>query len=122
MKITDKNEILEKVKRCACSFENASEDCWALQSVGEKFKNNREIVWEAVKTCGEALQFTGEKFKNDIELVLEAVWQNGKALQYAGEEFRKDIKAMKKALLYLKIQTLCGQLRKQEYEVNVKGY
>jgi hypothetical protein len=85
----------------------------ALASASAALKNDREIVWEAfrqnpytlsffnsvddremvlqaVKECGDLLQFASTELLDDREIVLEAVKQNGYALQYASEAMRND--------------------------------
>ncbi len=57
MKITDKNEILEKVKRCACSFENASED----------LRDDMEFVKEVLKIDGSALRYVSDRLRDNEE-------------------------------------------------------
>ena len=64
-------------------LEAVRESGFALQYAGD-FRNDREVVLAAVRESGFALQYAGD-FRNDREAVLEAVRQSGDALQYAGE-------------------------------------
>ncbi|KAG2378497.1 hypothetical protein C9374_008136 [Naegleria lovaniensis] len=67
-------------------------DCWW------EFRNDREIVLEAVKKYGSAFQYASQELRNDREVVLEAVNQNGWALQHASQELRNDREIVLKAV------------------------
>jgi len=64
----------------------------------EKFKNDKEIMLEAIKQGGNGLEYASEEIKNDKEVVLEAVKQNGVTLRYASEEIKNDKELVLKAI------------------------
>ena len=62
----------------------------ALEFGADKFKTNKNIITEAVKSSSKVLSFLAENEKNDKNLVITAVKHHGYALQYASEELRND--------------------------------
>ena len=62
----------------------------ALEFGAEKFKTNKNIITEAVKSGRKALSFLAENEKNDKNLVITAVKHHGYALQYAPEQLQND--------------------------------
>ena len=62
----------------------------ALEFGAEKFKTNKNIITEAVKSGRKALSFLAENEKNDKNLVITAVKHHGYALQYASEQLQND--------------------------------
>ncbi|EFC36339.1 predicted protein [Naegleria gruberi] len=52
------------------------------------FKDDRELLKEALSHCGFCLRFASEEFKADKELVLTAVTKNGSALMYASPKLK----------------------------------
>jgi len=62
----------------------------ALEFGADKFKTNKNIITEAVKSSGKALSFLAENEKNDKNLVITAVKHHGYALQYAPEQLQND--------------------------------
>ena len=54
------------------------------------FKNDKDVVLEAVRSCGVSLQFASEACQNDKDIVLTAMQQNGYGLQFASEALRDD--------------------------------
>jgi hypothetical protein len=61
------------------------------------FKNNKDVVLEAVKQDGMALQFASDELKNNKDVVLKAVRQNVWVLRFASEELQKELKHSLKA-------------------------
>ena len=83
--ITDREEILEAVKKDGRALQYADESLWA----------DREVVLEAVKTDEgreeeEALMFADESLQADREVVLAAVKQCPWVLEFASEELQND--------------------------------
>jgi hypothetical protein len=63
----------------------------ALEFGADKFKTNKNIITEAVKSSSKVLSFLAENEKNDKNLVITAVKHHGGfPLQYASEELRND--------------------------------
>jgi hypothetical protein len=62
----------------------------ALEFGAEKFKTNKNILTEVVKSSQDALSFLAENEKNDKNLVITAVKHHGYALQYAPEQLQND--------------------------------
>ena len=79
-KVTNRNLILEQVKK----------DWKMLQCASEELKNDKQLVLTAVKRYGWALQYASEELKDDKEVVLAAVQQSGQALRFAGPELKND--------------------------------
>ena len=48
-------------------------DPYALEYASDELQNFREIVMEAVKTCGIVSEFASDDLENDREIVMEAV-------------------------------------------------
>jgi hypothetical protein len=61
-------------------------------SASDELMNDKEVVLEAVKKCGDALQFASEELYNDKEFLLKAVKQNGQALVYAPVEYQHELR------------------------------
>ena len=79
--ITDREEMLEAVKK----------DGWALQYASDSIKADREVVLEALKeSFGNALEYASDTLKADREVVLEAVRSDGWALENASDSFQED--------------------------------
>ena len=77
----DKKEALEIVK----------EDGFALETLSEEFKKDRDVVLEAIKTSGMGgLQNADKKFYKDRDLILIAVTKDGICLNRADENLKKD--------------------------------
>ena len=57
---------------------------------GEEIFDDREILFEAIKTFGCAVMCASPRLRADRELVIKAVAQDGCALEYATEELRAD--------------------------------
>jgi len=77
----DKKEAIEIVK----------EDGFALETLSEEFKKDRDVVLEAIKTSGMGgLQNADKKFYKDKDLILIAVTKDGICLNRADENLKKD--------------------------------
>jgi hypothetical protein len=77
----DKKEALEIVK----------DDGFALETLSEEFKKDRDVVLEAIKTSGMGgLQYADKSFYKDRDLILIAVKKNGRCLNRADENLKKD--------------------------------
>ena len=77
----DKKEALEIVK----------DDGFALETLSEEFKKDRDVVIEAIKTSGMGgLQHADKSFYKDRDLILIAVTKNGRCLNRADENLKKD--------------------------------
>ena len=62
----------------------------ALRYASEGFRNNRDLVIEAVQENAEALLYAADSFQNDRDLVKDAVEAKAEALLYAAESFQSD--------------------------------
>ncbi len=77
----DKKEALEIVK----------DDGFALETLSEEFKKDRDVVLEAIKTSGMGgLQHADKSFYKDRDLILTAVMKDGICLNRADENLKKD--------------------------------
>ena len=77
----DKKEALEIVK----------DDGFALETLSEEFKKDRDVVLEAIKTSGMGgLQHADKSFYTDRDLILTAVMKDGRCLNRADENLKKD--------------------------------
>ena len=56
----------------------------------ELFRDDKEVVIEAVRKSGINLGHASDRLKNDREVVMEAVKQSGVILQYASDKLRDD--------------------------------
>ena len=136
-KITNKNEILEAVKKNGRALKFASEelrndkevvlkavenDRWALEFASERLRNDKEVVLTAVENDGYALKFASEELKNDKEVVIKAVENYGFALEYASEELRNDKEVVIKAVESrgYALQYASEELQKDEEISNMK--
>ncbi len=63
---------------------------WALEYTSDELKNDKEVVLEAVKQNGHALYFASKRLRDDKEVVLEAVKQDAMALEYTSDELKND--------------------------------
>ena len=64
----------------------------------DNFRDDKEVVLEAVKNYGQALKYTSEPLRNDKEIVLEALKTNGWALEYASNSLKNDKDVVLKAV------------------------
>ena len=62
----------------------------ALEFGADKFKTNKNIITEAVKSSSKVLSFLAENDKNDKNLIMTAVDNYGNALEYASEQLQND--------------------------------
>ncbi|KAG2393218.1 hypothetical protein C9374_009795 [Naegleria lovaniensis] len=64
----------------------------ALESFSKLVKDDRNFFLRVVTSCGMYLGMTtSQNFRNDREIVLQAVQQNGRALMFASEALKKDL-------------------------------
>lgn len=56
----------------------------------EEQQKDKSLALEAVKECGLSLYFL-KYFKNDKDVVFEAIKQHGMATEHMGEELKKDL-------------------------------
>lgn len=61
-----------------------------LKDVGDKLKNNKNIVLTLVKENGEELMYASEILQKDKDVVMAAVKNNGKSLQFVSNDLRND--------------------------------
>jgi hypothetical protein len=54
-----------------------------LKCMNPVYKNDKEIVLEAVKSSVDALLWSSKERRNDVDVLLQAVAYNGRALRYA---------------------------------------
>ena len=62
----------------------------ALKYVDEKFKADKEVVLEAVRSDARILYYADESLKKDKKIILTALKKNGNSLNYADESLKKD--------------------------------
>ena len=74
----------------------------ALQYASYRLRNTREIVLKAVKECGNAFQYS-EKFKDDRDIVFEAIKCNNIVYDDLPDKFRGDIDIIFKMIQNKKI-------------------
>ena len=75
----DKKEALEIVK----------DDGFALETLSEEFKKDRDVVLEAIKTSGMGgLQHADKSFYTDRDLILIAVMKDGRCLNRADKNLK----------------------------------
>lgn len=60
-----------------------------LEDARDEFKNDIEIVTDAVKNNGLSLQYASNELRNNAQIVSHAISQNWHALEYAGNELKK---------------------------------
>jgi hypothetical protein len=72
------------------AFKAVKNDGFALRYV-DKFKNNKELVLEAVKNKGEAIQFASEDLQCDNEIVLTALSNDGMALRVCDDYVKRNV-------------------------------
>jgi hypothetical protein len=65
-------------------------DCFAFESLDEKYRTDKEIVLLAVQNCEDALKFASQDLKKDKELVLKAIKIDERVLEFADESLKKD--------------------------------
>ncbi len=71
-------------------LEAVKKDSYALQYASDELKNDKEVVLEAVKKDGWALKYASYRLLDDKEVVLAAVEQDGWALQFASDSLKED--------------------------------
>jgi histidinol phosphatase-like PHP family hydrolase len=71
-------------------LEAVKQHAWALRHASDALKNDRDVVLEAVNQNYSALEYASDALKNDREMVLKAVKQNGLALEYASDTLKND--------------------------------
>jgi hypothetical protein len=64
---------------------------FSLKIASDEMKDNKDVVIEAVKQHGWSLEFASDKLKADKDVVLEAVKQNSFALKFIGNSLREEI-------------------------------
>ncbi|MFM7684286.1 MAG: DUF4116 domain-containing protein, partial [Bacteroidota bacterium] len=77
----------------------ASKTYGAVLELCPQFKDDKEIVSEALKNNGRMLEFTGSKMRSKRAIVELAIQSNGLALEFADEKLKKDKEIIKKAIL-----------------------
>lgn len=65
---------------------------FVLELLSDVYKNDKEIVLEAVKANGDALQFASKELKGDKDVVLAAITSYPRSLMYAHKRFRDNDK------------------------------
>jgi len=104
--IKDDRDINFSCVKCGCglidispSFKNDREIVleavkhsggWNLERASKKLKNDREIVMEAVKNECYSLKFASPELQNDKEIVLEAIKSYSFVLKYASPQLKND--------------------------------
>jgi hypothetical protein len=71
-------------------LEAVKEYSWALDDATDSFTNDRESVLDAIKNHGFDLRDASDALKDDRELVLEAVRHHGFSLKYASDSLKGD--------------------------------
>ena len=80
--------IKEKVKDLILN--NVSKNSNILETVSNRFKNDKDVVLAAVNHNGLTLEYASDELKNDKDVVLAAINQNSLALKYASDELKND--------------------------------
>ena len=80
--------IKEKVKDLILN--NVSKNSNILETVSNRFKNDKDVVLAAVNHNGLTLEYASDELKNDKDVVLAAIKHNGLALKYASDELKND--------------------------------
>ena len=84
----------------------------------DNFRDDKDVVLEAVKANGYALQHASDSLKDDKEIVLQAVKQDGRSLRCASESIKslcknKDpIETLERAIKEDKINQFSNDLEK----------
>jgi hypothetical protein len=107
MKMDNKEDILERVKKDGYSLRDAiyklkdneeivmvsvQHNGWSLQYASDRLRDNKEIVMAAVKEYGTALKYTSDRLKDDKDIVMAALNNSGghSILSLASERLRND--------------------------------
>jgi len=93
---------------------------FSLKNASDELKEDKDVVLEAVKQHGWSLEFASDKLKADKEIVLEAVKQNSFSLKFIGNSLREEIgedDPIQYLEAFLLKQNLAGELSKKEQPV-----
>ena len=105
LKISEKETILKKISLGEINFEDLESkfrqerdiviealkhDRWALLYAADKFKKDKDIVLRTVKNNGLALELADDNLRGDRNIVLHAVKHCGYALKYASNKLQQD--------------------------------
>lgn len=96
-----------------------------FQSLDLVFRNDKEVLLEAVKVWGDALGFTSDELRSDKEVVIVAVKKFPRAYRFSGVEMQKDREIINLVKDFFKKNNetvddyLCEELKEQKklYEV-----
>eukprot|EP00929_Paragymnodinium_shiwhaense_P067321 TRINITY_DN33898_c0_g1_i1.p1 TRINITY_DN33898_c0_g1~~TRINITY_DN33898_c0_g1_i1.p1 ORF type:complete len:585 (-),score=182.07 TRINITY_DN33898_c0_g1_i1:220-1974(-) len=88
----------EEQARRAEIFELVGGSWTALRDQEEKYRDDKDIVLQAVQHDGGALQFASERLRGDRDIVYQAVCQSGTALGAASKELRGDARIVLEAV------------------------
>jgi Domain of unknown function (DUF4116) len=91
---------LEAIKQC----ENLKD---IVDVVPDEMKRYRSIILEVVKKDGLALKYGPEYWRNDRGIVFEAVKQNVGAFWFASDELRDDSEIREYVIDEIKLKGLC---------------
>jgi len=91
LRTTDKEVIqaVEYSQRESATWK-VQQDALQLKYVNDKWRNDKNVVMEAVKSFGLTLDYASNELKNDLDVVMTAVTDYGWALQFASESLRDD--------------------------------
>ncbi|MCA9766766.1 MAG: DUF4116 domain-containing protein [Carnobacterium sp.] len=84
------NENLKNDKDIIISATSSGCYDFDVNSIDNKFKNDREIALSVVKNKGTDLKWFSEHIKEDRDLVLQAVKRDQRAIRYANDALKKD--------------------------------
>ncbi|MBO5394825.1 MAG: DUF4116 domain-containing protein [Clostridia bacterium] len=64
---------------------------YALKSMAEKWRDDKDVVMRAVKKFGGSLEFASARLQADPEIVIEALKTDPRALMFASQELRDNL-------------------------------
>jgi hypothetical protein len=80
------------------------------------FKNNKEVVFEAVHQNGLSLRYASNILKNNKQIVLEAVQNKGESLKYASKELQNNKEIVLEAMRNGSLEYASNEL-KDDFEI-----
>lgn len=75
-----------------------NEDGYNIEDCSPELQKNEDVVFAAVGNYGSVLKIVNDNFKNNKEIVMEAIKQNPLAIAYASDELKKDDELIKLVL------------------------
>lgn len=89
-RVNDKIAEVSERKLINCYKKFVAEDPYNLPKIPDSYRDNKDIVMEAVTQNGKSLRFASDRLKNDIEVAIAAVAEDGLAIELVSTGLKKN--------------------------------